>query len=338
MNLDLKFESLNFKNRKRVAAIIGSTAVGKTTASLNAAKKLNSLGVKIEIISVDSRQIYRYMNIGTEKVSAEIRGEIPHHLIDIADPDEFFSVSDFVNKAIAAVNRIYARGAVPLFVGGTPYYFNALFNASINKSLPHDPDIRRKYENYEKSGNSGELHAKLNEIDPVTAQRIHPNDIRRVSRALEIWEITGIAPSELYKRDDKLDFGLDVFYIGLTCDRAELFNRIEKRLRDEFNSGFPAEVAWLIEHGFNENLSVMQGLGYKELAKYYKNEINIDEAFNETLRRTKAFCRRQNTWFKNFQPTVWFDVTAYSPEQLTENIVKTILINLNLNEVQNQNA
>ena len=324
LKFDLKTLKLGNKKRKLAAAIIGSTATGKTALSISAAKKLFALNNKrVEIISVDSRQIYRYMDIGTEKVSAEIRREIPHHLIDIADPDEYFSVSDFVDRAVSAAERIYARGALPLFVGGTPYYYNALFNAAINKSLPCDPEVRKKYESYE---NLAELHAKLSEVDPVTAKRLHPNDIRRVSRALEIYEITGKAPSELYKQDDKLDFGFDVFYIGLRCERAELFSRIEKRLRIEFESGFIKEVAWLIEHGFDERFTPMQGLGYKELAKYYRGEISLDEAFSEALKRTKAFCRRQETWFKNFTPAIWFDVDAYDPELLAENAAKSALI------------
>lgn len=318
---------MEFKRRKPVVALIGATAVGKTAVSISVVEKLKAdLKADIEIISVDSRQIYRYMNVGTEKVPYELRREIPHHLIDIADPDEFFSVSDFVNRAVDAAERIFSRGGVPLFVGGTPYYYNALFNASINKSLPHDPEVRKRYEQI---NDAAILHAKLAEVDPVTAQRLHPNDMRRVSRALEIWDITGMPPSELYNRDDKLNFGFDVFYIGLTCERSELFQRIEKRLKQEFNSGFIDEVAWLIEHGFDERFSPMNGLGYGELVKYHRHELSLEEAFNNALARTKAFCRRQNTWFKKFEPVIWFDVMAYSHEQLVENVVKTALIHMN---------
>ena len=329
LKFDLKTLNLDNKTRRPVAAIIGSTATGKTAVSINAAKKLFALNNKrVEIISVDSRQVYRYMDIGTEKVSAEIRREVPHHLIDIADPDEYFSVSDFVNNAVNAANRICGRGALPLFVGGTPYYYNALFHAAINKSLPRDPEVRKKYESFE---NLEELHAKLSEVDPVSAKRLHVNDKQRVTRALEIYELTGTPPSELYKQDDKLDLGFDIFYIGLRCDRAELFNRIEKRLRAEFESGFIEEVKWLIEHGYDEKFTPMQGLGYKELIKYYRGEIKLDEAFAEALKRTKAFCRRQETWFKNFTPAMWFDINAYESEQLAENVAKTALIHLEKN-------
>ena len=184
----------------RVVALIGPTAVGKTALSLQVAENL-----KAEIISVDSRQVYRYMDIGTEKVSLAERKRIPHHMIDVADPDEPFSVSDFIEKAVSAARRILARGRVPLFVGGTPFYYNALFHESMNAILPHDAEVRRRWEDEAARDGTPALHARLAELDPVTAGRLHPNDVRRVSRALEIWELTGTVPSRLFEEGKKLD-------------------------------------------------------------------------------------------------------------------------------------
>ena len=154
-------------NRQPVVALIGATAVGKTALSLSIAEKLNA-----EIISVDSRQIYRYMDVGTDKVSPSLRREIPHHMIDIVDPDEKFSVSDFAEKTSNVVSRIYARNKIPLFVGGTPFYYNALFHASLNSELPADDNIREKYESLANSQGAELLHMRLAEIDPETADRL----------------------------------------------------------------------------------------------------------------------------------------------------------------------
>ncbi|MBR0167443.1 MAG: tRNA (adenosine(37)-N6)-dimethylallyltransferase MiaA, partial [Synergistaceae bacterium] len=185
-------------NRQPAVALIGATAVGKTALSLSVAEKLNA-----EIISVDSRQVYRYMDVGTDKVSASLRREIPHHMIDIADPDEKFTVSDFAQRASQAVSRIYARKKIPIFVGGTPFYYNALFHAALNEDLPSDSDVRGKYEALANSQGAELLHMRLAEVDPDTAERLHKNDIQRVTRALEIFELTGKAPSQIYSEGSK---------------------------------------------------------------------------------------------------------------------------------------
>ena len=314
----------------RVVALIGPTAVGKTALSLQVAENL-----KAEIISVDSRQVYRYMDIGTEKVSLVERKRIPHHMIDVADPDEPFSVSDFIEKAVSAARRILARGRVPLFVGGTPFYYNALFHESMNAILPHDAEVRRRWEDEAARDGTPALHARLAELDPVTAERLHPNDVRRVSRALEIWELTGTAPSRLFEEGKKLNFGFDVLYIGLTRPRAELFARIDKRLEEEFSSGFPEEVAWLMEHGFDERFPPMRGLGYRELTAWRRRELTLDGALEGAAGRTHAFCRRQQTWFRKFHPAVWYDSSEMSPSRLCDEVTEASLRHLEGDAVRN---
>ena len=303
-------------NRQPVVALIGSTAVGKTALSISIAEKLNA-----EIISVDSRQVYRYMDVGTDKVSPALRHEIPHHMIDIADPDEKITVSDFAERTSQAVSRIYARKKIPLFVGGTPFYYNALFHASLNADLPSDENVREKYETLANSQGAELLHMRLAEVDPETAQKLHQNDIQRVTRALEIWDLTGKAPSQIYSEGSKRDYGYDVLYIGLSRSREELFSRIEIRLEQEFTSGFPEEVEWLINHGFDDRYVPLKGLGYHELIEYYRGKISFDEALEQSISRTKAFCRRQQTWFKKFEPAVWFDMSESNHE---EEIISTI--------------
>ena len=308
---------------ERVVALIGPTAVGKTALSLKVAGELNA-----EIISVDSRQVYRYMDIGTEKVSPAERREVPHHMIDIADPDEPFSVSDFVEGAVSAARRVAARGCVPLFVGGTPFYYNAMFHSSMNSSLPHDPEARRRWEEFAETEGASALHARLTSVDPVTAARLHPNDVRRVSRAMELWELTGMPPSRLYEDGEKLNFGFDILYIGLNRPRAELFRRIDERLAAEFASGFPEEVTWLIEHGFDERFPPMRGLGYRELAAWHRGNMTLDEARECAANRTHAFCRRQMTWFGKFSPAVWYDISEVGEERLLAEVTDTAMRHL----------
>ncbi len=296
-------------NRQPVVALIGATAVGKTALSLSVAEKLNA-----EVISVDSRQVYRYMDVGTDKVSVSLRREIPHHLIDIVDPDEKFTVSDFAEKASQAVSRILARKRIPLFVGGTPFYYNALFHASLNADLPSDSDVRGKYEALANSQGAELLHMRLAEVDPDTAGRLHKNDIQRVTRALEIYDLTGKAPSQIYSEGTKRDYGFDILYIGLSRSRQELFERIEIRLEQEYSSDFPAEVEWLLDHGFDDRFNPLKGLGYKELIDYSRGKLTFPDALEISISRTKAFCRRQQTWFKKFAPVLWFDMSESSHE------------------------
>ncbi|MBR1658098.1 MAG: tRNA (adenosine(37)-N6)-dimethylallyltransferase MiaA [Synergistaceae bacterium] len=296
-------------NRQPVVALIGATAVGKTALSLSVAEKLNA-----EIISVDSRQVYRYMDVGTDKVSVSLRREIPHHMIDIADPDEKFTVSDFAENASKAASRILARKRIPLFVGGTPFYYNALFHASLNEDLPSDSDVRGKYEALANSQGAELLHMRLAEVDPLTAEKLHKNDIQRVTRALEIWDLTGKAPSQVYSEGAKRDYGFDILYIGLSRSREELFRRIEIRLEQEYSSDFPDEVKWLMNHGFDDRYNPLKGLGYKELIDFHRGKVKFDEALEISISRTKAFCRRQQTWFKKFEPALWFDMSESSHE------------------------
>ncbi len=311
-------------NKQPVVALIGATAVGKTALSLLVAEKLNA-----EIISVDSRQVYRYMDVGTDKISASLRREVPHHLIDIADPDEKFTVSDFAERASQTASRIFARRKIPLFVGGTPFYYNALFHASLNSDLPSDSDVRGKYEALANSQGAELLHMRLAEVDPETAERLHKNDVQRLTRALELWDLTGKAPSEIYREGTKKDYGFDILYIGLSRERKELFERIEIRLEQEFSSGFPEEVEWLMKNGFDERFTPLKGLGYRELIDFHRGKIKLNEALEAAISRTKAFCRRQQTWFKKFKPVIWFDMSGSSHE---EEIINAIIKHINKNK------
>lgn len=299
-----------------VLAIIGPTAVGKTSVSLSIASALNA-----EIISVDSRQVYRYLDVGTDKVSMQTRKQVIHHLIDVADPDEHFTVMDFARLADQAVERIRARGKVPLFVGGTPFYYQALFEGIITQDLPSDQDIRRRLEEEAEQKGRGHLHCRLSDVDPVTGERLHMNDLRRVVRALEVYEITGKPLSWWYSRESDNIPKYDYLYLGITRPRSLLYEQIAKRVREQFASGYVEEVQWLLGNGFGKDNPSMQGFGYKEIVEYLEGKISLEDAIEGDIKATKAFSRRQMTWFKQFQPSVWYDTSVLETEEICEKVI-----------------
>ena len=294
-------------NKIPIVAIIGPTAVGKTEASLALARNLNA-----EIISVDSRQVYRYLNVGTDKISASIRAEIPHHLIDVVAPDEIFSAADFVTHAQIAIEKIRSSGRVPLLVGGTAFYYKALEGGFLTESLPKSEALRASLEQEIKDKGLRALHRRLEEIDPVSAQRVHPNDPVRTMRALEIYELTGRTATDWYKEGTKSPSRYQIHYIGLNLPREELYVRIVQRVKEQFASGYYDEVRWLLEKGYSPELPAMQGFGYRELVRYHLGEMTFEEALEGDIRATKIYARRQITWFKHFLPVTWYDLSKLS--------------------------
>lgn len=295
---------------KPVVAIIGPTAVGKTVFSLELAAKINA-----EIVSVDSRQVYRYLDVGTDKVSLATRKEILHHLIDIVDPDQIYSAADFAEDASAAIERIQARGRTPLLVGGTPFYYRALAGA-LSEDLPKDAEVRRALEREIRERGLHELHRELSGLDRVAAARIHPNDHVRVMRALEIYRITGKSATWWYERQQKISVPYDILYIGLVRERDNLYRNIEERVRTQFANGYPEEVKWLLAQRYSPELPALQGFGYRELVDYVRGKCTFEDAVLGDIRSTKAFSRRQMTWFKHFQPAIWYDFDVLSVQQV----------------------
>ena len=306
----------------KAIAIIGPTAVGKTNFSLSLASSLGA-----EIISVDSRQVYRYLDVGTDKVSREIRRRIIHHLIDIADPDQIYSAADFAADAADAARRICARGRVPLLIGGTPFYYRALEGA-LSDNLPKDENVRAELENEIKERGLDALHGELEGIDPESAARIHPHDPVRTMRALEIFRITGKSASWWYGSADRMESPWDIFYIGLTRDRAVLYENIARRVKQQFANGYPEEVKWLLDNGYSPDLPALQGFGYRELVEYIIGRVSLAEAEEGDIRSTKAFSRRQMTWFKHFEPAVWYDLGASSGDGVLSDVLSRSLSHL----------
>jgi tRNA dimethylallyltransferase len=301
-------------------AIVGPTAAGKTKAAFELARRING-----EVISVDSRQVYRYLDIGTDKISHSDRRLVPHHLIDIADPDEIFTAADFVARAEAAARRIEGRGKVPVLAGGTPFYFKALEGVMLSESLSKDSAIRAALANEAGSVGMKTLHDRLRAVDPTSAARIHPNDGTRIIRALEIFEITGKSATEYYAERKKIGGGRKIRYFGVACPRELLYERIASRVEAQFHSGYPEEVRWLLGNGYSRNLPALRGFGYRELIDFEEGRISFEDALAGDVRSTKAYARRQMTWFRQFSPIIWYDLSARPIEAVVEEMAGEIL-------------
>jgi tRNA dimethylallyltransferase len=295
---------------KTVYAIIGPTATGKTNAGFELAKRIGA-----EIVSVDSRQVYRYLDVGTDKISLADRKTIPHHLIDVADPDEIFTAATFVERATDAIERISSRGKIPLLVGGTPMYYRALEGNLLTESLPRDEDIRKRLESEADSAGTSALHSRLAEIDMKGAKRIHPNDRVRLVRALELYELTGHTATELYEENAKMGASVELLYFGICGPRPLLYEKIERRVCQQFRSGYIEEVEWILGNGYKRSLPALQGFGYREIVRYLDGQITLEEAMQGDIRSTKAFARRQDTWFKHFSPVLWYDMQEFPIER-----------------------
>jgi len=285
----------------KTVVILGPTASGKTKLSIELAQKLNG-----EIISADSMQVYRGMDIGTAKPSLEERQGIPHHLIDIRDPDESWTVSDFIRETQALTTKICNRGKVPIIAGGTGLYLWALIEGFSFPIIPADKELRMRLEKELLST----LYSRLSTIDPAAAEKIHPNDKKRIIRALEVYELTGKPISEL-QEPRRLVAG-SYQLIGLTLPREELYSRINQRVESMIEKGLIEEVKGLREKGYGKNPPSMQALGYKEVIDYLEGKWTKEEMIDELKKRTRNFARRQMTWFRRFQNVKWFDVPVDS--------------------------
>lgn len=297
-------------------ALIGPTAVGKTALSLLLAETLGA-----EVVSVDSRQVYRSLDVGADKISSEIRRRIPHHLIDVADPDQPFSAADFVIQATDAVDRIRRRGRVPLLVGGTPFYYAALAEGSLTPDLPRNWELRARLEAEAAREGKEVLYWRLAERDAEYAGRIHPHDLRRVVRGLEIMELSGKTPSQIYREGGRGEKPFTLSYVGLTRPREELYQTISRRATAQFASGFPEEVRMLLDRGYDPRCPALQGFGYRELVRYHQGLCSLEDALEGDIAATKAFSRRQMTWFRKFTPVLWYDLSAESEERILKQTV-----------------
>ena len=286
----------------KVLFIVGPTAVGKSKLAIELAKKLNG-----EIISADSMQVYIGMDIGTAKPAREELEEVPHHLINLIAPDKSWSVSDFVNNAKTLIEDICGKGKLPIVVGGTGLYLNALIEGYSFPEIKKDVQARLKLEHEAKVFGSLHLYERLKKIDPDTAANIHYNDTKRIIRALEVYELTG-HPMSLLRTKDAESLEFKPVIIGLELDRHELYKRIEARIDEMLSKGLVDEVSGLIKEGYDPKLTSMQAIGYKEVAEHLHGKYTYDELVNILKQNTRNFAKRQLTWFRRFKNVNWFDV------------------------------
>ncbi|MGE6538067.1 tRNA (adenosine(37)-N6)-dimethylallyltransferase MiaA [Bacillus luti] len=288
--------------REKVAVIIGPTAVGKTKLSIDLAKALNG-----EVISGDSMQIYRTMDIGTAKVTKEEMDGIPHYMVDIKDPEDSFSVAEFQERVRKHIREITERGKLPIIVGGTGLYIQSvLFDYQFTDDAG-DVIYREQMEKLALERGVEYVHKKLQEVDPESAERIHANNVRRVIRALEIFHTTGEKMSEQIEKQEK-ELLYDVSLIGLTMDRAMLYDRINLRVDLMMKQGLLEEVEELYNRGVRDCQSI-QAIGYKEIYDYFENRVSLEEAVSQLKTNSRRYAKRQLTWFRNKMDVTWFDVT-----------------------------
>lgn len=288
---------------KKVLAIIGPTAVGKTDLSLEIAHQF-----KGEIISGDSMQVYRTLNIGTAKIMPEDREQIPHYLIDIRDIEQRYSVADFVAESQRLIDDITDRGGLPIIVGGTGFYLKALLYGMKLGGDAYDSEqiFRTKWHHYATQFGQQALWDKLNEYDPLAADKIPVTNERRVVRALEVIERTGKLFSE---QQPQLKLQYDPYIVGLNTDRAVLYQRINQRVDIMVKSGLVQEARRLYDLGGKQFISG-KGIGYRELFPYFDDEISLSEAIEQIKQDTRHYAKRQLTWFRNQLPTHWYDIIA----------------------------
>ncbi|WP_028399069.1 tRNA (adenosine(37)-N6)-dimethylallyltransferase MiaA [Ectobacillus panaciterrae] len=288
--------------QEKVIVIIGPTAVGKTKLSIELAKVLNG-----EIISGDSMQVYRGMDIGTAKVTSEEMEGIPHYMIDIKEPSEPFSAAEFQTLVRERIHDISKRGKMPIIVGGTGLYIQAVLYDYQFSDVSGDPIYREELEQLAEREGAEAVFKRLQSIDPESAERIHPNNVRRVIRALEIFETTGKTMTEsLDEQENKLLY--DTALIGLTMERAKLYERINKRVDIMMEQGLLEEVKSLYDRGIR-NCQSVQAIGYKELYAYFDGTHTLAEAVEALKTNSRRYAKRQLTWFRNKMDVAWFDVT-----------------------------
>ena len=295
--------------KKKLIVLIGPTAVGKTKLSIELAKKVNG-----EIISGDSMQIYKQLDIGTAKIHKEEMEGIPHHLIDIREPTESFSVADFQKEVRDLINEITSRGKVPMIVGGTGLYIQSvIYDYQFGESAGNE-QIRTRLENLFEEKGEEHLYSMLQKVDPISADAIHPNNVRRVIRALEVFESTGKTFSSLNENQHN-ELLYDVAMVGLTMDRERLYERINKRVDIMMDSGLINEVKTLYDKNIR-NCQSVQAIGYKELYDYFDGKTSLEKAVELIKQNSRRYAKRQLTWFRNKMDVTWFDMKDPLEEKL----------------------
>ncbi|WP_315114806.1 tRNA (adenosine(37)-N6)-dimethylallyltransferase MiaA [uncultured Clostridium sp.] len=303
--------------------LTGPTAVGKTNISIQLAKKLNG-----EIISADSMQIYKYMDIGSAKITEDEMDGIKHHLIDVVEPKESFNASQFKGHAKVAIDNIYGKNKLPMLVGGTGLYINSvIYDYNFTEAIT-DEAYREYLQGLAEERGKEYVHSLLKDIDPHSYSNIHYNNLKRVIRALEVYKITGKSISEYSKEEEEIEEKslYNLHYFILTMDREKLYSRIDERVDIMFNQGLIDEVEKLRNMGCTESMQSMQGIGYKEILYYLNGKISLDEAIYLIKKSSRNYAKRQLTWFRRAENAIWINKEDFnSDEEIIKYIVNSYL-------------
>ncbi len=303
-------------DKKPLIILTGPTSVGKTALSISLAKAVDG-----EIISADSMQVYKYMDIGTAKIRPEEMGGVPHYLISEFEPDEEFNVVKFQQYAKDYISRIHEKGKIPILVGGTGFYLQAVLYDIDFTENDTDYSYRRELEQLAEEKSSEYLHSMLREVDPESAEAIHPHNAKRIIRALEYARLTGEQISVHNKEQREKASPYNYCYFVLTKDRAKLYETINQRVDLMMEQGLEQEVRGLAERGYTADLVSMQGLGYKELLAYLAGECSLEEAITLIKRDTRHYAKRQLTWFKRERDVLWVDKDLFTSEEEILNLL-----------------
>ena len=296
-------------NNRPLIILTGPTAVGKTALSIGLAKAVDG-----EIISADSMQVYRKMNIGTAKIQQSEMQGVRHHLIDILDPGEDFNVVLFKKYALEAMKDIYSRGKIPVVVGGTGFYIQALLYDINFEDNDNDMSYREELQTLAAEHGNSYIHDMLAGVDPESAEKIHENNVKRVIRALEFYKKTGTKISEHNEAESQKESPYNFEYLVLNDDRQKLYDRIDRRIDIMLEDGLLDEVKSLVDEGYSRDLVSMQGLGYKEMIDYIQERYTLDEAVYTLKRDTRHFAKRQVTWFKREKQVTWVNKNEFDSE------------------------
>jgi tRNA dimethylallyltransferase len=296
---------------ERLIAIVGPTGIGKSRLALDLCRDFNG-----EIISADSRQVYRYLDIGTAKPTSEEMNLVPHHLVDIIDPGEPFSLAQFKEMAYRAMENIWSRERIPFLVGGSGLYVKAVLENWQIPGVSPDSEFRDNYEKLADEEGTAQLYQKLLKIDPGAAGKIGPNNLRRIIRALEVHSKTQTAFSSL---GNKKEPGFGTLVIGLTTDRAALYRIVDERIDVMFERGMVDEVENLLKMGYDFTLPAMSGIGYCQVGQYLRGELSLDAARQKTKTETHRFIRHQYAWFRLRDENIhWFDINDDNTQEIQE--------------------
>ena len=307
--------------KKPLVVLTGPTAVGKTKLSIALAKAING-----EILSADSMQVYKHMDIGSAKIRPEEMEGVPHHLIDILEPWEEFNVVVFQKHCLECMEQIYDRSHIPILVGATGFYIQAVLRGIDFTENEENTEYRKKLELLAEEQGPESLHEMLKKVDPVSAENIHANNIKRTIRALEYYELTGEPISVHNEREKERTSPYNFSYFVLTDDREKLYARIEDRIDEMMSQGLVDEVRQLKDMGCRKGMTSMQGLGYKEILEYLDGECSLEDAVYTLKRDTRHFAKRQLTWFRRESEVTWIDKGRfdYNEEKILEYMIREL--------------